>query len=80
MSIIERAYNEGHAVAVHTYSHDYKKIYSSEEAFYADMSAIRKLIDKYTGYITPLFRFPGGSSNTISKLYNRIGERYTYAK
>ena len=71
LDIIERAFQEGHTVAVHTYSHDYNKIYASEEAFYADMSAIRKLIDKYTDYITPLFRFPGGSSNTISQLYNR---------
>ena len=71
LSLIERAAKEGHAVAVHTYSHDYKKIYSSEEAFFADMSAIRKLIAKYTPDVTPLFRFPGGSSNTISQLYNR---------
>ena len=71
LSIISRAGQEGHTIAVHTYSHDYKKIYASEEAFYADMSAIRKLISKYTENITTLFRFPGGSSNTISQLYNR---------
>ena len=71
LEIIRRASQEGHTIAVHTYSHNYKTIYTSEEAFYADMSKIRILIDKYTDYITPLFRFPGGSSNTISKQYNK---------
>lgn len=71
LSILERAYQEGHTVAAHTYSHDYSKIYANEEAFYADLSAIREQITKYTGIATSLLRFPGGSSNTISQLYNR---------
>ena len=71
LSLLSRADQEGHTVAVHTYSHDYNRIYASEEAFYADMSAIRKQIVKYTRNATSLFRFPGGSSNTISQLYNR---------
>ena len=71
LDIINRADREGHTVAAHTYSHDYNKIYASEEAFYADMSAIGTLITKHTQNVTSLFRFPGGSSNTISQLYNR---------
>lgn len=71
MDIIARAAQEGHTVAAHTYSHDYNKIYTSENAFYADMSAIRTTIAMYTQEATSLIRFPGGSSNTISQLYNR---------
>ena len=71
MDIIARAAREGHTVAAHTYSHDYTKIYASEDAFYKDMSAIRTAIAMYTQNATSLFRFPGGSSNTISQLYNR---------
>ena len=71
MDIIARAAKEGHTVAAHTYSHDYNKIYTSEDAFYADMSAIRTTIAMYTQEATALIRFPGGSSNTISQLYNR---------
>ena len=71
MDIIARAAQNGHTVAAHTYSHDYKKIYTSEEAFYSDMSAIRTTIAMYTHNATSLIRFPGGSSNTISQLYNR---------
>ena len=71
MDIIARAAQEGHTVAAHTYSHDYNRIYTNEDAFYTDMSAIRTTIAMYTQDATSLFRFPGGSSNTISKLYNR---------
>ena len=71
MDIITRAAQEGHTIAAHTYSHDYAKIYASEEAFYKDMSAIRTKIAMHTPYLSSIFRFPGGSSNTISQLYNR---------
>ena len=63
---IGRAYNEGHAVGVHTYSHNYRSIYSSEEAFFQDFNAVQDLIYDQTGSYTKLSRFPGGSSNTVS--------------
>lgn len=61
----------GHAIALHTYSHSYKKIYKSEAAFYKDLEKIRTLVKKETGVDTKIFRFPGGSSNTISKKYSK---------
>lgn len=63
---IGRAYNEGHSVGVHTYSHNYRSIYSSEEAFFQDFNAVQDLIHDQTGSYTKLSRFPGGSSNTVS--------------
>ena len=66
---IRREYEEGHTVAIHTYTHDYAKIYSSTEAFWADIEAQNDLIEQMTGHRTNLFRFPGGSSNTISANY-----------
>ena len=68
---IARAAREGHTVAIHTYSHDYSKVYASDDAFLADLQAIQQVIAKHTGQTTTLTRFPGGSSNTISQLYNR---------
>ena len=65
--MIGRAYNEGHSIAVHTYSHDYRKIYASEEAFFEDFNAIEDVIYRQTGQYTKLCRFPGGSSNTVSQ-------------
>jgi len=59
----------GHTVAVHTYSHDYRDIYSSPEAYWRDFDAQNQNILSQTGHTTNLFRFPGGSSNTVSAEY-----------
>ncbi len=68
--LIGRAYREGHAIGVHSYTHDYSRIYSSEQAFFDDFQAMEELIYEQTGSYTKLFRFPGGSSNTVSRNYN----------
>ena len=65
-SLLKREAKEGHAVAIHSYSHDYKKIYASDEAYWADFEAMQQVILKQTGEETTMFRFPGGSSNTVS--------------
>ncbi len=61
----------GHTVAIHCSSHDYAKIYASEEAYFADMEQQQNLIQQYTGIKTTLVRFPGGSSNQVSAKYNK---------
>ncbi len=71
MDMVTRAAQEGHTVAIHTYSHNYSQIYANDSAFMADLQAIQKVIHQYTGQQTMLTRFPGGSSNTISSAYNR---------
>ena len=60
-------YNSGHNIAIHTYSHSYKNIYSSEEAYFDDLNKIDNIIYNQTGIHTKLVRFPGGGSNTISR-------------
>lgn len=71
IDVISRAAEEGHTLAMHSYTHEYRDIYSSEEAFIADLQAIQKGVLKYSGVDTKLMRFVGGSSNTISKAYNK---------
>lgn len=61
--------NGGHGIGIHSVSHVYEKIYASEKAFFDDLYAMQKIIKDYTGVTTTLMRFPGGSSNTISKQY-----------
>ena len=63
---IKRAHDAGHAIGVHTFTHWYGKIYSSEENFFQDFLAVQNLIYEQTGEYTQLYRFPGGSSNTAS--------------
>jgi len=68
-ALVARAINEGHSIGIHGYSHDYSIIYTSPEA---GLDNITKLHDKLVadfGYSTDLTRFPGGSSNTISRNY-----------
>lgn len=59
----------GHTVAIHSASHDYKKIYSSVDAFFADLNEMSDIIYAQTGQRPKLIRFPGGSSNTVSLKY-----------
>ena len=60
----------GHAIAIHANSHDYSKIYANDDAFFKDLYAIQDKIYQLTGVMTTLMRFPGGSSNAISKNYS----------
>ena len=70
-SCLTRAAEEGHTVAIHTYTHNYAQIYASDAAFMADLEATQKMILECTGQTSMLTRFPGGSSNTISANYNK---------
>ena len=67
--LLAREANEGHTVAVHSYTHEYSQIYSSTEAYWKDFNAMDDNIYQYTGKHTTVMRFPGGSSNTISIKY-----------
>lgn len=67
---IARAYEEGHSIGVHSYTHENKEIYKSEQAFFEDFLKTQEVIKEQTGSYTRLFRFPGGSGNTVSR-YNK---------
>lgn len=58
---------EGHTIAMHSYTHDLKKIYSSVESFLEDMHKIYNLIYEVTGEKPSIFRFAGGSRNGFNK-------------
>ena len=63
----QRIVNEGHTLGMHTYSHEYDKIYDSPEAFSRDIDKLSNLLYYVTGERSTLFRFPGGSSNNMIK-------------
>ena len=67
--IIQRAIDEGHAIGIHGYSHDYGTIYQSEEAFVNNVETLHQRLINDFGYDTHLMRFPGGSSNEVSRKY-----------
>ncbi len=67
--LIKEACDKGHTIALHTYSHNYKKVYSSLNAYFNDLNKVGNMVKNIIGYVPKYIRFPGGSSNTISKKY-----------
>ena len=61
--------NRGNSLGLHTYSHDYKKAYSSQESFAEEVVSLRELLFNATGKDITLFRFPGGSSSPMLSDY-----------
>ncbi len=61
-----RIVDEGHTLAMHSYSHVYEEIYASEEAFEKDVTLIHDFLYEQTGVDCTYYRFPGGSSNNVS--------------
>ena len=68
--LIKKEYEAGHSVAVHSYTHNWN-VYKSVDAYVDDFNKMNNDILKYTGSYSKIFRFPGGSSNTISRNYSK---------
>ncbi len=71
--LLETMQQEGHAVALHSYSHEYSKIYSSTAAYWEDIQQLIEKISPYLHQNPTWLRFPGGSSNTVSRKYGGSG-------
>lgn len=78
-SLIAKEVAAGHSVGVHSATHEYNTIYSSEGAYFADFNKMQDLIYEMTGTRTTLLRFPGGSSNTVSDFNPGIMTRLSQA-
>ncbi len=59
--------DRGHTLALHSYTHNYNKIYASVDTFLDDYQQLFDLVYEKTGVIPSLFRFPGGSKNAYNK-------------
>lgn len=62
-----RIVEEGHTLGMHSYSHEYSTIYESPEAFREDLHKLRNYLYDVTGVECSFYRFPGGSSNEVSR-------------
>ena len=71
-NLLTLEHNLGHTVALHSYTHNYSYIYSSMDSYMEDLIKIQDKVKQYTGSESKVIRFPGGSSNTISRNY-RVG-------
>ncbi len=68
IEMYKRIIEGGHSLGIHSYSHDYDKIYNSLEDFEKDFTKLSDLLYDITGYIPYLYRFPGGSGNSVGKV------------
>ena len=64
----KRIVEEGHTLGMHSYSHQYSSLYASKEAFAEDLTRLQEYLYEVTGVWSRYYRFPGGSSNTVSKV------------
>lgn len=61
-----RIVEEGHTLAIHSYSHKYSEIYQSIDSYEEDLERLSTLLYNTTGVQCKYVRFPGGSSNKVS--------------
>ena len=66
MSMLKSIHEGGHAIGLHTDTHDYN-LYKSADAYFKDLQAVSDKVYEQTGVRSNILRFPGGSSNTVSK-------------
>lgn len=58
--------DRGHSIGMHSYTHIYSEVYKNKENFINDFNKIRDYLTETTGVTPVIYRFPGGSSNTVS--------------
>lgn len=65
--LAKRIVDEGHAIGIHCYDHEYETLYQSVETYVADFNKASDIIEAATGVRPKIFRFPGGSINSYNK-------------
>ena len=65
---LNRIVDEGHTLGMHSMSHKYEVIYKDLAAFEKDVEGVHDLLFDITGVDSKFYRFPGGSSNTVSRV------------
>ena len=68
-AVVKRIYTEGHSIGLHTYTHTYKKIYSTRKGFISEMLKSQDEINSLIGIKPTIIRFPSGSSKHLTKTF-----------
>ena len=72
---LRRIASEGHTIGVHSNTHEYMKIYASEESFLEDIDECEAIIKKVAGVTPRVYRFPGGGLDHEIKYTPLVEER-----
>lgn len=73
LPLLQRVEQEGHTIALHSCTHDYSQIYTSTAAYWQDIENLKQAISPYITKPPVWLRFPGGSTNTVSRKYGGSG-------
>jgi peptidoglycan/xylan/chitin deacetylase (PgdA/CDA1 family) len=78
-ALYQRILDEGHAMGLHTFTHEYGEIYASADAYLDDLARLSAHLRETVGYQPDIFRFPGGSNNATASpaVLKEIKERTT---
>lgn len=68
-SVLKRIAEEGHTLGNHSTTHKYEEIYKSVDKLKEEILETNRRIYDETGVNVTVFRFPGGSSNTMFTKY-----------
>ncbi len=71
LDYLDEIHSAGHTVGLHTDTHIFEQIYSSDDAYFADLNAISQKVEQRIGVKSMCVRFPGGGSNVKSKKINQ---------
>lgn len=74
-STLKRIAAEGHTLGVHSATHEYSKIYASDEALLKDVDSCAQVIQKITGVKPHVYRFPGGGTSARERQKKLLEER-----
>ena len=75
LPLIADAAAAGHQIALHSASHEYSDIYQSADAYWQDIELLKERISPYVNTASLHYlRFPGGSTNTVSRRYGGGGK------
>ena len=61
----------GHAVGIHSWTHQYSYIYANLTNFMQDFYQLKQYLTQQLGTAPDICRFPGGTNNTVSLRYNK---------
>ena len=74
LPLLTQAAAAGHQIALHSASHEYSDIYRSSAAYWKDIALLKERIAPYVDAENIRYlRFPGGSTNTVSRRYGGKG-------
>ena len=74
LPLLAEASAAGHQIALHSASHEYSDIYRGSDAYWQDIALLKQRIAPYVDAESIRYlRFPGGSTNTVSRRYGGKG-------